>query len=115
MNLQSSFPISQDETADACLRPREDNARPAARLRRGQRLGYLVINGQSFPVPCTVRDFGEGSATLLMGGWLGIPEQFSLYVEPDEVRLECRVSSRRGNAVTIAYDGIVNEARPRLR
>ncbi|MCB1464887.1 MAG: hypothetical protein KDJ90_21290 [Nitratireductor sp.] len=89
--------------------------RPTARQRRGQRLGYLVVNGQSFPVPCTVRDFGAGSATLLMGGWLGIPEEFSLYVEPDEVRLECRVAERRGNAVTIAYDGLVNEARPRFR
>lgn len=115
MNLHSSFPNSQDDRIETGQRQRDETTRVAARQRRGQRLGYLVVNGQSFPVPCTVRDFGAGSATLLLGGWLGIPEQFSLYVEPDEVRLECRVAGRRGNAVTIAFDGIVNETRPRLR
>ena len=74
-----------------------------------------MVNGQSAPVPCTVRDLVEGKATLIMGGWLGIPEQFSLYVEPDQIRLECRIAERRGNAVTVAFDGLVNEARPRLR
>ena len=89
--------------------------RQSARPRRGHRLGYLMVNGQTAPVPCTVRDLAEGKATLIMGGWLGIPEQFSLYVEPDEIRLECRIAGRRGNAVTVSFDSLVNEARPRLR
>ncbi|MCG6857915.1 MAG: PilZ domain-containing protein [Salaquimonas sp.] len=107
--------ISQDDGSDTGHRSREADQRQTARQRRGQRLGYLVVNGQSFPVPCTVRDFGSGSATLLLGGWLGIPDQFSLYVEPDEVRLECRIAERRGNSVTVSFDGLVSEARPRIR
>lgn len=87
----------------------------SARNRRGQRLGYLVANGQTIPVPCTVRDFAAGTATLILGGWLGVPEAFSLYVEPDQLRLECRVASRRGNAVTVSFDEQLHEARPRLR
>ena len=62
-----------------------------------------------------MRDLTANRATLVLGGWLGIPEQFSLYVEPDGVRLECRIAERRGNAVTVAFDGLVNEARPRKR
>lgn len=86
-----------------------------ARNRRGQRLGYLLVNGQTIPVPCTVRDFSAGTATLILGGWLGIPNEFSLYVEPDQLRLECRIAARRGNAVTVSFDGQVHEARPRPR
>lgn len=84
-------------------------------MRRGQRLGYLIAGGQSIPVPCTVRDLGADTATLILGGWLGVPERFSLYVEPDGIRLECRIATRRGNAVTVEFDGRISEARPRLR
>lgn len=73
------------------------------RPRRGQRLGYLVANGQTAPVPCIVRDLQPGLATLLVGGWLGIPERFSLHVEPDRVRLDCVIAERRGNAVTVRF------------
>ncbi|MEC9342953.1 MAG: hypothetical protein VYD64_03815 [Pseudomonadota bacterium] len=115
MNSHASIELPQENGSLPGARRPDADARMIARPRRGQRLGYLVVNGQSFPVPCTVRDFTAGSATLLLGGWLGIPDRFSLYVEPDEVRLECRVETRRGNAVTIAFDGLVSEARPRLR
>ena len=115
MNVHSSILISHDGNAEQRSHAPASDAKPAPRPRRGQRLGYLVVNGQSFPVPCTVRDLGVDSATLILGGWLGIPEQFSLYVEPDEVRLDCRIAGRRGNAVTVAFDGLVNEARPRRR
>ena len=81
------------------------NEMPPVRGRRGQRLGYLVANGQTMPVPCIVRDLDAGAATLLVGGWLGIPDSFSLYVEPDRLRLECVIAERRGNAVTVHFAG----------
>lgn len=77
---------------------------PLARGRKGQRLGYLVANGQTTPIPCVVRDLGAEAATLVIGGWLGIPDNFSLYVEPDQLRLECVIAERRGNAVTVRFD-----------
>jgi hypothetical protein len=50
-----------------------------------------------------VRDLQPDAATLLIGGWLGIPDRFSLYVEPDQLRLECIIAERRGNAVTVRF------------
>ena len=71
--------------------------------RKGQRLGYLLANGQTSAVPCVVRNLEAGGATLVVGGWLGIPNSFSLYVEPDQLRLECVIAERRGNAVTVRF------------
>lgn len=79
------------------------NPPPPVRGRKGQRLGYLLANGQTNPVPCLVRDLDGGVATLVVGGWLGIPDRFSLYVEPDQLRLECVIAERRGNSVTVRY------------
>jgi len=86
-----------------------------ARGRKGPRLGYLVANGQTMPVPCVVRDLGEGAATLVVGGWLGVPDSFSLYVEPDQLRLDCVIAARRGNALTVRFAAVSVEPRPRER
>jgi hypothetical protein len=76
---------------------------PLARTQKGQRLGYLIANEQTSPIPCVVRNLDADTATLMVGGWMGIPDSFSLYVEPDRLRLKCVIAGRRGNAVTVRF------------
>ncbi|MFZ1814615.1 MAG: hypothetical protein WBO55_10700 [Rhizobiaceae bacterium] len=86
--------------------------RPTNR-RASQKLGYLQANGQTIAVPCMVHELAPGQARLNFGGWMGVPESFSLFVEPDGVRLECQVQSRKGSSVTVLVKGERSERRPR--
>ncbi|MEZ5871754.1 MAG: hypothetical protein R3D32_07880 [Nitratireductor sp.] len=88
-----------------------------ARQRRsnGQRVGYLLASGQTRAVPCTIRELGDTHAVLTMGGWLGVPEAFSLFVEPDGVCLDCCLLSVKGNSVRVSTSNSRQERRPRFR
>ncbi len=72
--------------------------------RRQQRLGYLLFDGQRSSVPCAVHEFSTRGAVLAASGWMGLPETFMLYVEPDCVRLTCRVTSKKGSTVRVEFE-----------
>lgn len=87
----------------------------AASGKRMPRIGYLYIDGQPTGLPCTLRSYDGKSATLLLSGWLGVPAQFTLYVEPDGMRHDCTIGARRGNSIEVTLSDGIRETRPRGR
>lgn len=85
----------------------------APRAARAPRLGYLVANGETAPVPFAVREFRETSAVIVTGGWLGLPDRFFLHVDPDGVGLDCAIAWKRGDCIGITYSGMVPHRRIR--
>ena len=88
-----------------------------ARQRRSssQRVGYLLAAGQTTAVPCTIRELAADHAVLTMGGWLGVPGTFSLFVEPDGLCLDCSLVSMKGNTIRVSTSNSRQERRPRFR
>ena len=77
---------------------------PAPRRRGAPRLAFLTIEGQDKGLPCSLRDYTREGAVVTVSGWIGIPERFSLYVEPEGVRHQCRISARKGSAVRVIFE-----------
>lgn len=78
------------------------------------RIGKVVFSEEGNPVHCTVREFSSRGATITMTGWLGLPSQFTLYVEPDSVRAQCTVLGRRGNNIEVEFSSVEENIRFRL-
>ncbi|MEM7214965.1 MAG: hypothetical protein AAF423_05420 [Pseudomonadota bacterium] len=69
--------------------------------KRVPRIGWVVFSQHANPVHCSVKDFTEESAILTMSGWLGVPGEFTLYVEPDSIRAQCKVIRSNGSNVEV--------------
>lgn len=76
-------------------------------------MGRVVFSDHSNAVHCTVRSFSEESAVLSMSGWMGVPSEFLLYVEPDNIRAKCLVSQRKGSNVQVRFTEIETDMRYR--
>ncbi len=77
--------------------------------RRSNRMGWLVVDGQTQGFHCNLREFSGTGAQLTVSGLMGIPDAFSLFVEPDSIRFACRVTQRRGNTVNVEFtDAVAN-------
>ncbi len=68
------------------------------------RLAYLVVEGQPHGFLCNLQQIGAESAQFTVSGLMGIPDHFSLYVEPDKIRYECEVVMKKGNAVRVRFN-----------
>ena len=77
------------------------------------RMGKVVFSTGDASVQCTVRDFSPSGAVVTMSGWLGLPSGFTLYVEPDGVRAECRIIRRKGNNIEVEFLSLDDNARYR--
>jgi len=73
----------------------------------------VVFEGNADAVPCTVREFSKSSAVITMTGWLAMPSSFSLYVEPDSIRAQCRVIQRKGNNIQLEFTEVEERIRYR--
>lgn len=69
--------------------------------KRVPRIGWVVFSQQSNPVHCAVKEFTESRAVLTMSGWMGLPSSFTLYVEPDSIRAQCKVVRSSGSNVEV--------------
>ncbi len=78
-------------------------------------MGYLLADGHLRPVACAIRELSDNQAVLAVAGWMGIPDRFALYVEPDGLKYDCEIAARNGGTVTVRLDNGVSEARPRMR
>ncbi len=105
--------ISSTRVAVSGLDRRIADERAASK--RFSRLGYLALNGEALSTPFTIREMDSETAVLVTGGWMGVPERFSLFVEPDGVRLDCAVMLRNGNALRLRILSKTEEKRPRVR
>ncbi|MFK5980332.1 MAG: hypothetical protein QM488_15730 [Rhizobiaceae bacterium] len=92
-----------------------NTARRVIKNTRGTRMGYLVFNGQPSGVPCGVREFSAEGAVLTMNGWMGVPDAFTLFIEPDSVKVDCKVMRKRGSKVQVSFMTWENDVRYRTR
>lgn len=76
-------------------------------------MAWLVVDGQNQGFHCSLREFSEEGAQLTVSGLMGIPDSFSLYVEPDSVKYECRVNLRKGNSVRVEFTSTTENMRYR--
>ncbi|MCP4185755.1 MAG: hypothetical protein GY761_21035 [Hyphomicrobiales bacterium] len=79
------------------------NSAPRKRSARTERLGYILFDNQTATVPCRVREFSNQGAVLTMDGWMGVPDSFSLFVDPENSRYTCKVISQRGNSAKVSF------------
>lgn len=81
--------------------------------KRIPRMGKVVFAGNANPVDCAVRKFTDANAVLTMSGWLGLPSDFTLFVEPDSIRAQCRVIQRRGSNIQVEFTEVTEGVRYR--
>jgi hypothetical protein len=73
--------------------------------RSGARVAAKVmIEGQAHGFLCSISQMTEQSAIITATGWLGVPDRFSLLLRPEGVKKGCRVTARRGNSLTVAFE-----------
>ncbi len=80
---------------------------------RVPRMGKVIFAENGNPVDCSVRNLSQNKATLTMNGWLGLPSNFILFVEPDSIRAECRVLQRKGSNVDVEFTDVEEGVRYR--
>jgi hypothetical protein len=73
------------------------------KIRHLPRLAHMILEGQKKGVPCTIRDLTETGAVVSLGGWIGIPDNFHLSLEPDGRRISCNVVAKKGSAITVRF------------
>lgn len=91
---------------------------PANRAKLNNRLpriGRVVFSDDNSAVHCAVKNFSEETAVLVMSGWMGLPSSFTLYVEPDSVRAQCRVINRKGSNIQVEFTEMEEGVRYRNR
>jgi len=79
------------------------------------RIGRVVFSDDNSAVHCAVKNFSSENAILVMSGWMGLPSSFTLYVEPDSVRAECRVINRKGSNIQVEFTDLEEGVRYRSR
>ena len=82
---------------------KSNNSVRRIRSARTERLGYILFDNQTATVPCRVRNFSQEGAVLTMDGWMGVPASFSLFVDPEHSRFNCKVISKQGNSAKVSF------------
>jgi len=100
-------PLAEETTVTA-KRRRNNRALLSKRM---PRIGWVVFSQESGPVHCAVKEFSDKRAVLTMSGWLGLPSNFTLYVEPDSIRAQCRVVRCSGSNVEVAFSDMEENVR----
>lgn len=73
---------------------------PRIRVLKG---AHAAFNQEFSAIPCTVRDLSETGAKLeFEGGWF-VPEQFTLHVDIDGYKVECRRLWHRGRFCGVEF------------
>ena len=80
---------------------------------RVPRIGKVLFSQSSPAVQCSVKDFSKTHAVLTMSGWLGLPSDFTLFLEPDAIRAECKVVQRRGSNIKVEFTSVTDGVRYR--
>lgn len=81
--------------------------------KRIPRMGKVVFSDNSNPVHCAVKNLTQSNAIITMTGWLGLPSNFTLFVEPDAIRADCRVIRRKGSNVEVEFTRVCEGERYR--
>ena len=55
-------------------------------------------------IDCTIRNFSETGAALEVSSPVGIPENFTLFLQVDRTQLSCRVVWRKEKRIGVKFD-----------
>lgn len=99
-------------TEEATRRRKPGNTRSQLN-KRLPRVGRVLFSPESAPVHCSVKNFTQENATLTMTGWMGLPSDFVMYIEPDSIRTNCRVISRKGSNIQVEFTQVEQGVRYR--
>ena len=78
-----------------------DEHRTAPR-RRLLKTGKISFGGGA--IDCTVRNLSETGAALEVNSPVGIPEHFTLVIEPNHIQVPCRVVWRKETRIGIHFE-----------
>lgn len=92
-------------------RPRKVHSNRSQLNKRLPRVGRVLFTADSSPVHCSVKNFTDEQAVLTMSGWMGLPSSFTLYIEPDSIRTQCRVIARKGSNIQVEFTEIEHGVR----
>lgn len=116
-SLEAEFKIgiySYMHLSSETVKPKtRSNIKRSTLNKRLPRMGRVVFSENASPVHCTVKSFSVSGAVLTMTGWMGLPSEFQLYVEPDNIRAKCTVAKRKGSNVEVHFLEIENDIRYR--
>jgi hypothetical protein len=70
--------------------------------RRLLKAGTISFN-QTCVISCTVRNMSDAGASLEIPSPLGIPDDFTLVVESDQLSRQCHVRWRAANRIGVAF------------
>ena len=77
------------------------NKRSAPR-HRILKAGTIAFSGAG--IDCTVRNLSETGAALEVVSVVGIPTEFSLVIQSDNINRKCHVVWRKMNRIGVAFD-----------
>lgn len=73
---------------------------PRQRVLKG---GRIVFNRRSSVIDCTIRNLSPGGACLHVGDIVGVPDRFTLMMDPEKTEKECEVVWRREGKLGIRF------------
>ena len=92
---------AQGRNRCVAARPAEPAEIPARR--RVLKGGRIVFNRGKATRECTVKRLGEKGATIDVSNVTGLPHQFSLLIEADEMTRTCRIVSATDRSLEIEF------------
>ncbi len=67
------------------------------------KLGLIAFKGGD-AIGCTVRDISVAGACLEVATPIGVPNDFTLVIESDQIQRPCHVAWRSGKRVGVEFD-----------
>ncbi len=71
--------------------------------RRTYKGGRIFFNLDRSVIDCTIKNFSQGGALLLVESAIGIPSEFNLVVSSDNVSKACRVVWKTETQIGVAF------------
>lgn len=71
--------------------------------RRTFKGGKSCFNDGRSVIDCTIKNLSPGGAALLVERTTGIPEEFNLIINPDNIAKACRVVSTTETQIGVAF------------
>ncbi len=79
------------------------SARRKTWRRRILKLGLIAFKSGG-TISCTVRDVSVNGACVEVVNPIGIPDDFTLVIESDQIQRRCHVAWRRDKRIGVAFD-----------
>lgn len=71
--------------------------------RRVLKAGVIAYSGRQVTLKCTIRDFCDSGARLLVEGSIAAPDTFELLCDLDGMTVDCTIVWRRGMEIGVRF------------